>query len=338
MGIAKRILLATAGVFAAAMFIADTAAFAQNATAEAAAQAAAAAAAAARATAQTSPNDPLEKTCRVGPRSREVEIQKIEPFKVFDNLYHVGPCFVSVWILTTPQGHIMFDTAQEPFVDMTLANIKKVGIDIKDVKYILINHSHLDHAGGAARLQQASGARVVAVTEDWPGIEALNGKPGSRDPEKKPNVMPKRDMAVNEGDHLDLGDQHLIVHTAPGHTPGDMFVEGVMLKDGANTYKGIWGGGGAGAPGLAGAEQGVVNAQKLNAVKGVQVYIQTHAWQDPNGYPGGGIHERAKKLALRKAGDPHPFVDPASWDARAKRQLENAQRTLAEERAKAAAK
>jgi hypothetical protein len=60
----------------------------------------------------------------------------------------------------------------------------------------------------------------------------------------------------------------------------------------------------------------VKNAEKLNAVKGVQVYIMTHAWQDPNGYPGGGIHERAKKLANRKPGDPHPFVDPATWDAR----------------------
>ena len=79
------------------------------------------------------------------------------------------------------------------------------------------------------------------------------------------------------------------------------------------------------------------NAEKLNAAKGVQVYIMTHAWQDPNGYPGGGIHERAKKLASRKPGDPHPFVDPATWDARAKRQLETARKVLAEEQAKAGA-
>lgn len=329
----KSVLLAAGAV--AALLAANTMALAQNAEAEAAAAALSAANAAARANAQTSPNDTLEKICRIGPRSREVEIQKIQPFKVFDNLYHVGPCFVSIWYMTTPAGDIIFDTAQEPFVDMTLENIKKMGLDIKNVKYIFINHSHLDHAGGAARLQQASGgARVVAVTEDWPGIEALNGKPGTRDPEKKPNVMPKRDMAVNEGDKIDLGDQHLIIHTAPGHTPGDMFVEGLMLKDGSNTYRGMWGGGGLGAPGLAGAEQGVKNAEKLNAVKGIQVYVQTHAWQDPNGYPGGGIHERAKKLAMRKAGEPHPFVDPATWDARAKRQLETAQRVLAEERAK----
>jgi metallo-beta-lactamase class B len=280
-------------------------------------------------------DEPLSKTCWVGPRSREIEIQKIEPFKVFDNLYHVGPCYVSVWILTTPQGDIMFDSTQEPFVDKVMDNIKKVGINPRDIKYIVINHGHIDHAGGAARLQEFTGARVVATPEDWTMIEALNGRPNNRDPSNKPAVTPKRDMQVREGDHLDLGDQHLIIHTAPGHTPGNLFVEGLLLKDGANTYKGIWGGGGAGEPGLKGAEQGVINAQKLNAVKGVQVYLQTHSWQAPDGYPGGGIHERAKLLATRKAGDPHPFVDSATWDARAKRSLQTAQRVLAEERAKA---
>mgnify|MGYP003575597769 FL=1 len=47
------------------------------------------------------------------------------------------------------------------------------------------------------------------------------------------------------------------------------------------------------------------------------------------------MHERAKKPADRKAGDPHPFVDPATWEARATRQLETAKRVLAEEQAKA---
>jgi len=331
----RKVWMLTASCLMAASFI-RPAAYAQNAEAEAAAARAAAAAAAARANAQTSPNDVLEKICRIGPRSREVEIQKIEPFKVFDNLYHVGPCYVSSWILTTPQGAIMFDTAQEPFVDLIEANIRKVGVNPRDIKYIVVNHGHVDHFGGAKRLQEFTGAHVVATPEDWKMIEAFAGRPNNRDA-GKPTEVPKRDMEMREGDHLDLGDQHLIIHTAPGHTPGNLFVEGLVLRDGAQTYRGIWGGGGGGAPGLAGAEQGVKNAEKVNAVKGVQVYIQTHAWQDPNGYPGGGIHERAKKLANRKAGDPHPFVDPATWDARAKRQLETAKRVLAEEQAKAGA-
>jgi hypothetical protein len=72
-------------------------------------------------------------------------------------------------------------------------------------------------------------------------------------------------------------------------------------------------------------------------MKGIQVYIQTHAWQDPNGAPGGGIHERHKKLDARKPGDPNPFVDPAMWEARVKRGTEQAARVLAQEEAKAGA-
>jgi metallo-beta-lactamase class B len=329
----KKIWMLTASCLVAASVMGPVA-WAQNAEAEAAAAKASAAAAKARANAVTSDNDPLEKICRIGPHSRETEIQKIAPFKVFDNLYHVGPCYVTSWILTTPQGHIMFDTSQEPFVGLIEDNIRKMNINPRDIKYIIINHGHTDHFGGAKRLQAFTGARVVATPQDWKMIAETEGKPNNRD-NGKPTDVPKHDMDVNEGDHIDLGDQHLIVHTAPGHTPGNLFIEGIVLHDGAQTYKGIWGGGGGGAPGLAGAEQGVKNAEKVNAVKGVQVYIQTHAWQDPNGYPGGGVHERAKKLAMRKPGDPHPFVDPATWDARAKRQLETAKRVLAEEQAKA---
>ena len=329
----KKFWMLTASCLVAGAFI-GPAARAQNPEAEAAAARAAAATVAARRTAQINPGDPLEKICWLGPRSRETEIQKIEPFKAFDNLYHVGPCYVDSWILTTPQGAIMFDTAQEPFVDMIEANIKKVGVNPRDIKYIILSHGHIDHFGGAKRLQEFTGARVISTPEDWKMIEAFAGKPNNRDGDK-PTEVPKRDMEVREGDHLDLGDQHLTFHTAPGHTPGNLFVEGLVLHEGAQTYKGIWGGGGGGAPGLAGAEQGVKNAEKVNAVKGVQVYLQTHAWEGQTGYPGGGIHERAKKLATRKPGDPNPFVDPATWDARAKRQLETAKRVLAEEQAKA---
>jgi len=42
-------------------------------------------------------------------------------------------------------------------------------------------------------------------------------------------------------------------------------------------------------------------------------------------------------LKNRKPGDPHPFVDPATWNQRAKAAQESAVRTLAAERAKAAA-
>ena len=275
--------------------------------------------------------EPLSKTCRVT-RPDDVELQKIEPFKVFDNLYYVGPCYVSVWLVTTPQGHILFDSAQEPYVDHVIGNIKKVGVNLRDIKYIILAHGHLDHVGGAARLQEATGARVVALAEDWKMIEALDGRTSRRDP--KPNRTPKRDMVVKDGDTLTLGNQTLRFHHLPGHTPGVLVTEGITVFDGGRAYKAIVPAGAAGGPGLAGAEQGVKNANKLAAIQGVQVNLQIHSWAEPNGYPGGGVLERAAMLKTRKPGDPHPFVDPATWNQRAKEAVANAEKNLAAERAK----
>ena len=276
--------------------------------------------------------EPLSKTCRVT-RPDDVELQKIEPFKVFDNLYYVGPCYVSVWLVTTPQGHILFDTAQEPYVDHVIANIKKVGVNLGDIKYIVLAHGHLDHVGGAARLQEVTGARVVALAEDWTMIEALNGRTSRRDP--MPNRTPKRDMVVKDGDTLTLGNQTLKFHHLPGHTPGVLVTEGITLLDGGRSYKAVVSAGAAGGPGVAGAEQGVKNAQRLASLQGIQVNMQIHSWAEPNGYPGGGALERGAMLKNRKPGDPHPFVDPATWNQRAKETVANAEKTLAAERAKA---
>ncbi len=277
--------------------------------------------------------EPLSKTCRVT-RADDVELQKIEPFKVFDNLYYVGPCYVSVWLVTTPQGHILFDSAQEPFVDQVIGNIKKVGVNLRDIKYIILSHGHLDHVGGAARLQEATGARVVAVAEDWTMIEALDGRTSRRDP--KPNRVPKRDMVVKDGDTLTLGNQTLKFHQLPGHTPGVLMTEGITVYDGGTAYKAVVPAGAAGGPGLAGAEQGVKNANKLASIQGVQVNLQIHSWAEPDGYPGGGVLERAGLLKTRKPGAPHPFVDPATWNQRAKEAQANAAKTLVAERAKVA--
>jgi metal-dependent hydrolase (beta-lactamase superfamily II) len=43
-------------------------------------------------------------------------------------------------------------------VDQFMAGIKKVGVNLRDITYIILSHGHLDH-GGAARLQDATEPR-----------------------------------------------------------------------------------------------------------------------------------------------------------------------------------
>src|SRR5258706_9486869 len=196
-----------------------------------------------------------------GSQRNNETFQKIAPFKVFDNLYYVGPGFVSVWLISTPQGAILVDTAQEPYVDHVIDSIKKVGFDLKDIKYIVLSHGHLDHFGGAARIQELTGARVVAIDQDWKMIEDVGSRPG-RDGIPPPRV-PKRDMVGNEGDTLTAGDQHLIFHWTPGHTPGVLTTQGITVYDGGKPYKAIvWGGGGY-RGGLKDAEDGKASTDKV---------------------------------------------------------------------------
>jgi metallo-beta-lactamase class B len=274
--------------------------------------------------------EPLSKTYRVT-RANDVEFQKIEPFKVFDNLYYVGPGFVSVWLLTTPEGNIIFDSAQEPYVDHVIANIRKVGVDPKTIRYIILSHGHLDHFGGAAKIQEASGARVVAVEEDWKMMEQTGSRGGGRGGASR---APKRDMVVKDGDTLTLGGQTLKFHHTPGHTPGVLTTEGITVHDGGTSYRAIvWGGSGY-RGGLAEAEQAVKSVDKVTQIKGVQVNLQIHSWAGDNGYPGGGVLERGIMLKSRKPGAPHPFVDPATFTEWVRQSRETAVRAVQEEKKK----
>jgi metallo-beta-lactamase class B len=271
----------------------------------------------------------LSETYRVT-RANDVEFQKIAPFKVFDNLYHVGPGYVGVWLIPTAAGIIMIDSAQEPYVDYVMENVKKLGFDIKDVKYILLSHGHLDHFGGAARIQEASGARVAALDEDWKMIEEVGARPG-RNGGPSPRV-PKRDMVVKEGDTLTLGGTTLKFYHHPGHISAEFTV-----LDNGTPHKALWQGGGGYRGGLADAEEAVKTTKRLAAMQGIEVLVMIHSWSAPNGYPGGGVLERAQSLATRKAGDPHPFVDPAAWTQFIERAQVNAARNVEREKEKATA-
>ncbi len=283
---------------------------------------------------QAPKQETLSETYRVT-RANDVEFQKIAPFKVFDNLYYVGPGYVGVWLIPTSAGIIMIDSAQEPYVDFVMDNVRKVGFDLKDIKYILLSHGHLDHFGGAARIQEASGARVAALDEDWKMIEAFASRP-SRDGAPPPRA-PKRDMVVKEGDALMLGGTTLKFYHHPGHTPGVLSAE-FTVHDNGVPHKALWQGGGGYRGGLAEAEAAVVTTNRLAQMPGVEVLVMIHSFAGgPGGYPNGGVLERAQLLAKRRAGDPHPFVDPAAWTKFITQAQANALKNVEEEKRKAAA-
>ena len=267
-----------------------------------------------------------------GSRSRDVEYQKLAPIKVFDNLYHVGPGTVSSWMIPTTDGLILIDTAQEPYVDLIMNNIRNSGFDPKDIRYILITQGHLDHFGGAARLKDISGARVAASEQDWVMMDEFARRPLPAQPPFHRTV--ERDMVIKDGDVITLGSTSLKAYFLPGHTPGSMSFEFTVFDRGT-PHKAFLFGGPEPRDGVEGAQSFIKSVDRLAGIQGVEVGLLIHSWLGLSTYPNGGTFERAAKLQLRRGNDPHPFVDPASWRGWMDRLKMVGQKFLADEQAKA---
>ena len=136
-----------------------------------------------------------------------------EPAKVFDNLYFVGGKVHSAWALTTREGIILLDTIY-PYnsEELIIGGMKKVGLDPKDIKYVIVSHAHQDHIGGAEMIQKRYGPRVVMSGPDWDLVEKV--------PKRFTSMAPKRDIVATDGMKLTLGESTVKIWFTPGHTDG----------------------------------------------------------------------------------------------------------------------
>ena len=183
--------------------------------------------------------DNLSGTPRPPPPARTVPDRATwyaRPYKVFDNLYFLGTQVHSAWAVATSAGIIVIDTlfdyAAEPEI---VDGLTALGLNPKDIKYVLISHAHGDHDQGAAMLQSRYGARVVMGAADWDST--------LQRPATAPGGVPKRDIAVGpEGLKVTLGDTTIDVIATPGHTPGTLSYL-IPVRDGNRTLTVAYSGG-----------------------------------------------------------------------------------------------
>lgn len=231
-----------------------------------------------------------------------------EPLRIADNLYYVGTQTIAVYLITTPEGHILVDGAMPTSAPLILDSIRKLGFDPADVKVILNTHAHFDHTGGLADLKAATGATLAASAGDRGALES-GTYVGSEEVETfafKPVVV---DRVLQDGDQVELGGVALTAHLTPGHSPGcttwtfPLEVEGqtrqamiycstsvaanrLVSADKGPQYPGI----------VADYEQTFARLKTMKA----DVFLAPHAEQF-------GL---AKKRAAMTDGAPNPFVDP----------------------------
>lgn len=74
-------------------------------------------------------------------------------------------------LIEAPDGLVLLDATYPETADFVLENIRALGFDPEDVEYVFVTHGHGDHYGGAARLKEATGARVALSAPDRELVE-----------------------------------------------------------------------------------------------------------------------------------------------------------------------
>lgn len=223
------------------------------------------------------------------------------PYKVFDNLYWLGTRQHSSWALRTSGGIILIDTnfswAIEPEI---VEGFGKLGLNLRDIKYVVISHAHGDHDQGAALLQSRYGAKVVMGAPDW---ETTLQRPATAS-----GGVPKRDITVGpDGMKLALGETTVDIIPTPGHTPGTLSYVFPVQDQGKTVIVAYSGGTLTGAFGTNGAKWDEYIASQKRIAKaaadaGASVILSNHSEYD-------GAYTKARLAGLkREVGEDNPFV------------------------------
>ena len=144
--------------------------------------------------------------------------QPFKPFRIIGNIHYVGTNNLACYLIATPAGHILIDTAMEESAPIIRANIVALGYKLKYIRIILSSHAHFDHVAGHAEMKAATGAQVYATAADAATLES-GGTKGFHP--LNPYKPVKVDRIIKDGEVIRLGNAALTAHLTPGHTEGN---------------------------------------------------------------------------------------------------------------------
>ena len=144
--------------------------------------------------------------------------QAFRSFRIIDDIYYVGTSDLACFLLTTPSGHILIDTALEQSAPILRENI--TSLRLQSVR-------HQDHPLRPCALRSCSrprryesGERCLAFASAADAMVLESGGKKGFHPigDYKPV---KVDRIIKDKDNVKLGKWTLTAHLTPGHTEGN---------------------------------------------------------------------------------------------------------------------
>lgn len=266
---------------------------------------------------------------RLWPTERNATFAQMakEPTRLFDNLYSIGFTPISPFLITTNAGLVLIDTGWPETFDLLTDNIRKVGFDPANIKYIFVTHARVDHYGAAGRFKEmVPGLRVGMPLADWEDAERQY-KEGTKGQENSVPAPLSRDLVINDNEALRVGDTTFKFYVTPGTTPGALSID-YQVKDGGRSYRALLTGGVAMYGPAQWGEAYIKSVERLKALGPWDVLLPNHPFMaQPK-----DLGEIERDMASHRPGSPHPavagparinaFFDLALRLAREKRALE----------------
>ena len=150
---------------------------------------------------------------------------------VISNLYSVGTYDLSVFLITSDEGHILINTGLVGSTVQIRDNIEALGFALEDVSILLTQQAHWDHVEALAEIKQITGAEMWATKDDARVLEDGGFSDAHFGGEQTFEPL-EVDKIIVQDDVIELGDIRLTVHDHPGHTEGSSSYAMVVEENG----------------------------------------------------------------------------------------------------------
>ena len=154
----------------------------------------------------------------------------MKPYEIIKDIFIVGGPDITdgqdgcVYLINLGEL-ILIDTGAGWSVDSIIGNIKKLGLDPKNLAKILLTHCHIDHVGGVPEIKKRFGSIIYIHELDASPLE--NGDPVLTAAKWYQTSFPPTPVDVKFSlpeEILTIGQQKLICVHTPGHTPGSICI------------------------------------------------------------------------------------------------------------------
>ena len=254
--------------------------------------------------------------------------ERVKPFAIVGNIHYVGGTDMTVFLITTTEGHILIDSTYERDAPWIRQNIEELGFNVRDIKFLLNSHAHADHIEAHSLMKELTGAQVVMSEADGATL-AEGGRIVDGTPRFEP-VTP--DRFIRTGDTVTLGGTTLTAHVFPSHTRGATTWTTVVEDGGQRSNFVFWGG-------LGGVRQPFVNntewptiaedyADTLHRARQLSCEFFTQGHTE-----GFGFIDKMNRLL--QGDQPNPFYAPQECREGLEQRERDFQAQLARERAEA---